>query len=750
MNRVPAAVARAVLASQMLGPAVPRRLGDVDLLPHQRQAAGLLVRLLGDRAGALLADDVGLGKTFVALAVAARTGPPLVIAPAAVREHWIQSARRAGVGIRFASVESLSRRTAPLPQPAPTLVIVDEAHHFRNPRTQRFHAVAALCRSAQVLLLSATPVQNRVDELRAMLSLFLGERARAADDAELARYVVRRTPADVRARLALPVVADPQWLPAVDDADCLDRILALPPALPPRDGDDGGALVTFTLVRQWASSRAALVAALRRRLARGLAMLDALRAGRLPSRDELAGWSYAEGGQQLFLTGLLPETMLPDAPDLVAQVDVHVAGVRELLHWLGQGDDPDPLRATRLAALRQAWPGHRIVAFSEFAETVTVLFRALAPAGGVAMLTHGGGRIASGSITRRDVITSFQPGATRRQMSRERIDLLLTTDVLSEGVNLPDARVVVHLDLAWNPARLEQRIGRLRRLDSPHSDIRVFLCAPPAPAERLLSLERRLRVKRALAGRTVGVAGAILPGPEPAAAAPDPLPVHDARIAALLDAWNGEVTAAAPVVASMHSSLAGALACVRVDGACRLVVLDGDAITEDPAVVARFCASAGGDDAPLTAEAAQAVVARFCRWLSQRGVAQVITPGMMQAARSRRRLLDRVERIAHSAPRHARPAFGGMLRAARLAATATLSAGAEEVLGQLATAPLPDDAWLHAIAEFTALHARGRGGDDAVLAVLVLHSVAQHADAHDGVQAREESLQVAVPLGHDA
>ena len=46
--------------------------------------------------------------------------------------------------------------------------------------------------------------------------------------------------------------------------------------------------------------------------------------------------------------------------------------------------------------------------------------------------------------------------------------LLLTTDLASEGVNLQDASVVVHLDLPWTAARLEQRVGRVARLASAH------------------------------------------------------------------------------------------------------------------------------------------------------------------------------------------------------------------------------------------------------------------------------------------
>src|SRR4029079_8568604 len=135
----------------------------------------------------------------------------------------------------------------------------------------------------------------------------------------------------------------------------------------------------------------------------------------------------------------------------------------------------------------------RVVAFSEYADTVVALYRLLSRDQRVAMLTHGGGRVAGGAVARRELLSRFGPFAARAQHERDRIDVLITTDVLSEGVDLQAASVVVHLDLAWNPARLEQRVGRLRRLGAALDRVAVYVMLPPAPAERLLEAEGRRR-----------------------------------------------------------------------------------------------------------------------------------------------------------------------------------------------------------------------------------------------------------------
>ena len=165
---------RAAIASAILGRLPPIQLGTVTLHPHQADAVARLGRTLHEHRVALLADDVGLGKTYVAIALARETVQPLILAPAALRSTWMAALDRTGVTASFISIESLAYS---VPQATPDFVVVDEAHHLRNPSTRRFASAATLCSRSRVLLLSATPVQNRLDDLRALLSLVIGERA---------------------------------------------------------------------------------------------------------------------------------------------------------------------------------------------------------------------------------------------------------------------------------------------------------------------------------------------------------------------------------------------------------------------------------------------------------------------------------------------------------------------------------------------------------------------------------------------
>jgi len=92
------------------------QLGDVVLRDHQREAATRLRVAIQKFGGALLADEVGLGKTYTALAAARDVTPLLVVAPAALTAMWQASLRSARVEAEVISLESLSRREPPRPR----------------------------------------------------------------------------------------------------------------------------------------------------------------------------------------------------------------------------------------------------------------------------------------------------------------------------------------------------------------------------------------------------------------------------------------------------------------------------------------------------------------------------------------------------------------------------------------------------------------------------------------------------------
>lgn len=724
-----AARVRSAIARAWLGARGVATLGTIVLRPHQRAAAARLRTMLDTDRGALLADPVGLGKTYTALAAARDARRLLVVAPAALRKMWTDALAASGVVGRFVSYQALSRGGAP-PVDA-DIVIADESHHVRNPATRRYTALARLSARARLLLLTATPVHNRPDDLRAQLALFLGRRAWAMREPELGRHIVKRESMGgdgEHGAPALPRVAGVRWLEVGDDDGVLRDIVRLPPPLPPGDGGDGGALIALSLVRQWGSSRAALDTALRQRLAQAEALLHALGSDRYPTRAELRAWCFADGALQLAFPELAADAVPSNTAALIDQSDLHVQAVRALRERLARGADPDEARAAALLRIRRRHPAARIVVFAEFAATVRMLYARLAHGGGVAMLTHRGGQIAGGRVSRRELLAQFAPGtgAAPTPTPAQRVTMLIATDLLSEGVNLQQANVVVHADLPWSPARFEQRVGRVRRLSSPHESVYVYALRPPASADRLLRLERRLRHKIAAAARAVGVRGTILPRlfPPPPVDAP-PGVRDDAAVTSGLERWLRDAPAprgddGRAIVAAVRARTTGFLAAVRDRGRDRVVAADGTTIGDGPAIVRAAVESAVGGELPPDPACVDAALARLLDWTDACASLEPLDLSVTGPAVARRRLLRRIEAIATRSPRHLRGRYLPLAREARRAASLTVGAGAEQVLAALADARLPDEAWLNAVRTFARLHARPVMGETPVVRALLL------------------------------
>lgn len=518
-------------ASALLGvchPAapVPEILGTVRLLPAQIETARRVQLAIRQFGGALLADDVGSGKTFVALAVARGYEHVHVIAPATLLPMWHDAIRHGlpnGPPVLLQSLTTYSRGShESLPASRSTLVIIDEAHHLRNAHTARYRTIARVIAGADTLLLSATPLHNRAEEVHTLCALFLPPGAlgnvsgssRAIPDDVIVRSPVSdvvtnehadadtATDATANVNTHRPSIRQHRPFRLPQDRETLEKILALPPPLPLRDGAATGALIRLGLLRAWCSSDAAFTQALRTRRLRSEALRDALRVGRHPSRRELRTWLAGDEYSQLGFPELLIDCRIdrPGTSASLATLEHHLLAVTALAHHHRTHAESDARRADVLRRILHRHPDRPVIAFSQFERTVVALHRALRDIAGVGALTGKRGHIASGPIDRHELLGLFAPRAQGRAppASHQVVRLLLTTDLLAEGVNLQDAGVVVHLDLPWTDALLSQRVGRCARLGSPHEYVHVYRLMPSRPVARALRMEARILHKARL------------------------------------------------------------------------------------------------------------------------------------------------------------------------------------------------------------------------------------------------------------
>src|SRR2546422_6374093 len=590
---VVASSARALLDGAPLASLAPSFAWPAWLAPHQIPAAERLTSIIARHGGALLADEVGLGKSYVALAVAlARQEPFTLVVPAVLVPQWRDLLERFAVQeIPIITHESLSVSPG-RPSGRPT-VIVDEAHRFRNPDTNRYRALARLVVGSRVLLVTATPIHNCVADLLHLLRLFLRDHALAAlgvpslrnaarreADTSLAQVAVARViVARSRERVRTGYDGGPVSMVFPRSTTAALRAAPAPDALITalatgvsslRAGGGAAPLLRLMLLRRLGSSVAAFRAALTRHETYLDLATGAATEGRslTPREFQRCFPRAAESDIRLVLFSLLLEAASEPAAPL-ADDRRTLARLRELLTHAAIAD-PKADALERLLAERPA----KTIVFTDAQPTARYLMQRLRFARRAAVFGHVG-RFASGDASRGDVLRAFAPRAQggRQPAAALETDLLIATDLLSEGLNLQDAERVVHYDLPWSPARLAQRVGRIDRLGSTHASISTVTFLPPPALARALAIEERLASKRG----AQGVAGA------------------DGR----LD-WCDQLAtlASSPCSAATGAcaALAGERACtvlvVRIAKVVEAIVVEGETARANPAAATRILAAA--------------------------------------------------------------------------------------------------------------------------------------------------------------
>jgi SNF2 family DNA or RNA helicase len=426
-------------------------LHDVQKYEHQVQACMTALRRMRGRA--LLADEVGLGKTIEAGLVLKEyllrglVQRALVLVPASLVEQWDQELRRK-FDLEFAILKhgtawweeplllasmdtaKLLRHRDKVAAAAFDLVIVDEAHRLKNQKTLAWKFLDRLA-PRYLLLLTATPVQNDLHELYNLVQLLrpglLG--TYRTFGREFMRRGDRRMPQNT-GRLATLLG---ETMVRTTRASTSIRF-------PKRD-------VTNVLFDLTESERALYddVTKLIRRLVQGQreSRRGAIKLTLLTLQKEIGSSSFAAAPTLAKL--LQRDGMAPFRADV------------EALWRTARGIETN----AKFAGLETIVGSSRekVVVFTQFRATLEFIARSLRARGIRVSTFHG----AMSLREKEEAIGQF----------RDRARVLVSTEAGGEGRNLQFCHILVNYDLPWNPMRIEQRIGRLHRLGQEH-DVHVF------------------------------------------------------------------------------------------------------------------------------------------------------------------------------------------------------------------------------------------------------------------------------------
>lgn len=283
-------------------------------------------------------------------------------------------------------------------------------------------------------------------------------------------------------------------------------------------------LLKSGLLKRFESCWRACLATVEHMLAAHEAFLAAWERGEVLSREDLrqaAAEDFEGSGLAAWLEqrlegdgGRAAEEFDPEFGPAVAGDRDRLAEIGAQLARLGREDDP---KLALLVRLLEESPAEKIAVFSTYGATVRYLDEKLpAKVGGRERVTVIGGETTPDERTR--ALSRFAPNTVVRdgyEPADGEVDLLLSTDVLSEGQNLQQAQAVVSYDMPWNPQRVVQRNGRVIRLRSPHEEVFLATMLPePGELERLLGLEARIQAKIKAASGIYGMESEVIEGIE--------------------------------------------------------------------------------------------------------------------------------------------------------------------------------------------------------------------------------------------
>lgn len=441
---------------------------DAALFPYQRDGVAHLVT----RGRAVLADDMGLGKTVQSIAaceVLRRRGEArriLVVCPASLKAQWASEIRRYAGEQAVVIVGGAEQRRAAFASDAPYVVlnyeltwrdlsilrelqadvlVLDEAQRAKNFRTKTAATIKSIP-SRFLFVLTGTPVENRLDDLYSLLQLVdasvLGPLWKFNVDFherdERGKVVGYRELGALRTRIA-PVVLRRRK----------DEVLSQLPALTEQ-----------TRYVPLSPEQEELEASYRQRAAR--LMKQAERRALSPGEQKRLQAALLKARQACSAAVLCD----PGASKGSAKLDELAALVSEIA---SQGTS-------------------KVLVFSEWTGMLQLAAAKLDELGIGHLMLHGGVR------------SDARPALLERFRSDASAVVLLSTDAGGVGLNLQMASYVVHLDLPWNPARLDQRVARSHRLGQTRGVSVTYLCSETG-IER--GIEGTLAGKRAVRGAAV-------------------------------------------------------------------------------------------------------------------------------------------------------------------------------------------------------------------------------------------------------
>lgn len=567
-------------------------------LAYQIDAVNEGLAKLEKHNGFFLSDVVGLGKTVTTAMVVRKLyfstkGHILIIAPPSIEQEWKETFTKFQIGRHYVfksygSLEKL-KKTENF-----EIIIIDESHKFKNYATSRYKELERICKERikykkKVILISATPLNNKPQDIANQLYLFQDKRnstipshsnlesffapidkvykdiikikenakpltqddierleklAQKIRDDILREVMVRKTRTDIQEskiyandlkaqKLTIPKInpikeieykLDDKLLQIFDKTiDILDKKLGyhrykilshlnlqgkkkygkVQEGLLEKSSSNLVKIMRTSLIKRLESSFVAFKTSIFKLKENLKLVINMFENGDIfiPSKS-FNIYELIEQDEENFLEKL-DDFLSQDKVKIFEKDDFdeeYLAlleqdfKVLEELVKLWENIDYDP----KLAEFKNILKNHqdKIVVFTESKQTALYLEKELKNYKNV-LTIHGENREKLKTIIRENFDANYET-------QKDDFNVIISTDTLSEGVNMHRSNIVYNYDIPWNSTRLMQRIGRINRIGTKHKEINIYNFKPTAQSEALIELSKKAYIKLQTFHTTVG------------------------------------------------------------------------------------------------------------------------------------------------------------------------------------------------------------------------------------------------------
>jgi superfamily II DNA or RNA helicase len=564
----------------------------VNLAEFQDDAVERIMSRLEKYGAILVADSVGLGKTWIAKKILEEIGYYerrciLVICPAQLKSMWKTEMKKINIAENIMSQEELAseeflqkaKKAVGGKLSDVDLIVVDESHNFRNPMSNRWENLFTLVHdniakkgdTPYIMFLTATPINNTIWDLYWQIMLLVSTDRRAfmkenipdlfqffkdvdkrgdpsllndlLNEISIRRtrdyikanypdaYILREYPngevkeekiifperelENVSYELDKTYMGMYKWISDIitekltmayyrlleykkeekrtpEEEMALGRMIAL----------DG--IFRTLLLKRLESSVEAFRTSIRNHIKFLNRLKDCLNKGKLLTKKSFISYVMREDEELDEVIESLEKIELASfkKEELFADIDKDISLLKEILKKVQEIEPKDDAKLTvlkdKLLTLSQK---SQVIVFTYYSDTLNYIHENCANSKEFRKLKI-------------EKISGKTPPNERERIVNDflskKIDVLMSTDVLSEGMNLQSAQIVLNYDLHWNPTRMIQRAGRIDRIGSPYKKIYVYNFFPEDELEELLRLVRILQNKIIDIDKSVGLDQSIL------------------------------------------------------------------------------------------------------------------------------------------------------------------------------------------------------------------------------------------------